>query len=108
MGERGRREATLPKAESTVSWVCVPVPKTIPASLGDWVSVPLFLSSPFPQPRGEQSVHGGSGQATCCTLLFRAEASGDLYTKSPKRVTLAERKEWMMKTMVLGHECRSS
>lgn len=30
------------------------------------------------------------------------------HANSPSRLTLAERKEWMMKTMVLGHEWRSN
>lgn len=40
-----------------------PSPKTIPASLRSWYSALLFLSSPFPQPSGEQAVSGGPGQA---------------------------------------------
>lgn len=30
------------------------------------------------------------------------------HAKSPSRFTLADRKEWMMKTKVLGQQCRSS
>lgn len=40
-----------------------PSPKTIPDSLRGWDSNLLFLSTPFPQPSGEQAVSGGPGQA---------------------------------------------
>lgn len=40
------------------------------------------------------------GQRGCRSICYHANR--------PSRLTLAERKEWMMNTMVLGQECRSS
>lgn len=63
-------------------------------------------------PWGLQSPWDGLGLGLAWREVHRSARAGaalpstplPLHASSPSRVTLAERKEWMMKTMVLGQE----
>lgn len=72
-----------------------PAPRgRVAGPLGDLCPVRMALGCTWP---------GGR-----CIDVTGAGAPLRLHASSPRRVTLAERKEWMMKTMVLGQEWRSN